>query len=301
MREIHVVGSCNMDLVMQVTSLPAPGNTVLGGTFHQISGGKGANQAVAASRAGGHVVLHAALGSDGYGDELLSKYIADGIDCTNVVRDEANPTGTAIIIVDGSGENLIAVASGANMSVVSPGSPGNVGAYLLQGEINPDAMYTTIEIASKSRIPVILNNAPVIEVAEQYRSSIDVLIVNEHEAGMMSGRTVLCRETAEVACAHLCAQGYRQVVITLGAAGIVSSIGDQVLFQPAFPVIPVDTTAAGDTFCGAFTARYVAGDAFVDAIRYAAAAAALSTLTVGAQSSIPNHARTAAFLESRST
>ena len=301
MREIHVVGSCNMDLVMQVTSLPAPGNTVLGGTFHQISGGKGANQAVAASRAGGHVVLHAALGADGYGDELLSKYITDGIDCTNVIRDTANPTGTAVIIVDGSGENLIAVASGANLSVVPPGTPGNVGAYLLQGEINPDAIYTTIESASQYQIPVILNNAPVMMVPEHYRRFIDVLIVNEHEASMMSGVSVLCRDTAEHACAHLCAQGYRQVVITLGAAGIVSSIGDQVLFQPSFPVIPVDTTAAGDTFCGAFTARYVAGDAFADAIRYAAAAAALSTLTVGAQSSIPNHAQTAAFLASRST
>jgi len=287
-----------MDLVMQVTGLPAPGNTVLGGTFHQISGGKGANQAVAASRAGGKVVLHAALGGDGYGDELLSKYIADGIDCTNVIRDTGNPTGTAVIIVDGSGENLIAVASGANLSVVPPGTSGNVGAYLLQGEINLDAIQRTIEIASQSRIPVILNNAPVITLSEQYRSSIDVLIVNEHEAGMMSGLAVLCQETAKLASAHLCAQGYRRVVITLGAAGIVSSIGDQILFQPAFPVNPVDTTAAGDTFCGAFTARYVAGDAFADAIRYAAAAAALSTLTVGAQSSIPNNAQTAAFLAS---
>ena len=301
MREIHVVGSCNMDLVIQVTGLPAPGTTVLGGIFHQISGGKGANQAVAASRAGGNVVLHAALGSDGYGDELLDKYIADGIDCTKVIRDTGQPTGTAVIIVDGSGENLIAVASGANMSVVPPGTSGNVGAYLLQGEINPDAIHKTIEIASQARIPVIFNNAPVMMVPEQYRSSIDVLIVNEHEAEMMSGIAVLCRESAEHASAHLCAQGYRRVVITLGAAGTVSSMGDQVEFQPAFPVNPVDTTAAGDTFCGAFTARYVAGDTFVDAIRYAAAAAALSTLTVGAQSSIPNNAQTAAFLASRST
>jgi len=298
MPEIHIVGSCNMDLVMQVERLPAPGNTVLGGTFHQISGGKGANQAVAASRAGGTVVLHAALGADVYGDELLRQYITDGIDCTNVLRDVNNATGTAVILVDGNGENLIAVASGANLSVASPIPSANVGAYLLQGEINADAIFQTIEIASQSHIPVILNNAPVISVPERYRSCVDVLIVNEHEAGTMSGVRVHSKESANAALTQLCAQGFGSVIITLGAAGIVWSTGDQHYYQPAFLVNPVDTTAAGDTFCGAFATRFVAGDVFGDAIRYAAAAAALSTLTVGAQSSIPDDSRVAAFLAS---
>ena len=284
---------------MQVERLPAPGHTVLGGTFHQISGGKGANQAVAARRAGGSVVLHAALGKDGYGDDLLRKYIAEGIDCTNIIREPNNATGTAVIIVDGNGENLIAVASGANLSVVPPDPSSNIGGYLLQGEIRPEAIYKTIVAASQAGIPVIFNNAPVIAIPERYRPCIDVLIVNEHEAGIMSDCVVSSREDATNALLCLCAQGFRCVIITLGAAGIVWSTGDQQNYQPAFLVNPVDTTAAGDTFCGAFTARFVAGDTHSAAIRYAAAAAALSTLTVGAQSSIPDDSRVAAFLASR--
>ena len=284
MREIHVVGSCNMDLVMQVATLPAPGHTVLGGSFLQISGGKGANQAVAAKRAGGTVVLHAALGDDAYGDELLSQYVGSGIDCSNVIRVPNCPTGTAVIVVDGRGENLIAVASGANVRVSPPPPMNNVGAYLLQGEISPEAIFKTIDVASQNNIPVIFNNAPVVSIPERYRPGIHVLIVNEHEASMMM---------------VLCEQGYGVVVITLGAAGIVWSCGDVVSFQPAFIVNPVDTTAAGDTFCGAFAARFVAGDSLTDAMQYASAAAALSTLTMGAQTSIPSDDAIVGYLASK--
>jgi ribokinase len=280
MREIHVVGSCNMDLVMQVATLPDPGHTVLGGSFLQISGGKGANQAVAAKRAGGTVVLHAALGDDAYGDELLSQYVGSGIDCSSVIRVPNCPTGTAVIVVDGRGENLIAVASGANVHVSPPSPTTNVGTYLLQGEISPVAIFKTIDMASENNIPVILNNAPVLHIPERYRAGIHVLIVNEHEASIMS--------SAELASMVLCEHGYGVVVITLGAAGIVWSCGAETFFQPAFIVNPVDTTAAGDTFCGAFAARFVAGDSLTDAMHYASAAAALSTLTMGAQTSIPS-------------
>lgn len=288
MREIHVVGSCNMDLVMQVATLPAPGHTVLGGSFLQISGGKGANQAVAAKRAGGTVVLHAALGDDAYGDELLSQYVGSGIDCSNVIRVPNCPTGTAVIVVDGRGENLIAVASGANVHVSSPTPMNNVGAYLLQGEISPEAIFKTIDVAYENNIPVIFNNAPVLPIPARYRAGIHVLIVNEHEASMMTDSVVNDRPSAECAAEVLTRQGFRLVIITLGAAGIVWSCGEVVSFQPAFIVNPVDTTAAGDTFCGAFAARFVAGDSLTDAMQYASAAAALSTLTMGAQTSIPS-------------
>ena len=288
MREIHVVGSCNMDLVMQVATLPAPGHTVLGGSFRQISGGKGANQAVAAKRAGGTVVLHAALGDDAYGDELLSQYVGSGIDCSNVIRVSSGSTGTAVIIVDGRGENLIAVASGANVHVSPPAPSSHLGAYLLQGEISPEAIFKTIDVARENNIPVIFNNAPVIPIPARYRPGIDVLIVNEHEASMMTDSDVNDRASAELASMDLREQGYGVVVITLGAAGIVCSCVGDTFFQPAFIVNPVDTTAAGDTFCGAFAARFVAGDSLADAVHYASAAAALSTLTMGAQTSIPS-------------
>lgn len=273
---------------MQVATLPAPGHTVLGGSFLQISGGKGANQAVAAKRAGGTVVLHAALGDDAYGDELLSQYVGSGIDCSNVIRVPNCPTGTAVIVVDGRGENLIAVASGANVHVSSPTPMNNVGAYLLQGEISPEAIFKTIDVAYENNIPVIFNNAPVLPIPARYRAGIHVLIVNEHEASMMTDSVVNDRPSAECAAEVLTRQGFRLVIITLGAAGIVWSCGEVVSFQPAFIVNPVDTTAAGDTFCGAFAARFVAGDSLTDAMQYASAAAALSTLMMGAQTSIPS-------------
>lgn len=284
---------------MQVARLPAPGHTVLGGSFLQISGGKGANQAVAAKRAGGTVMLHAALGDDAYGDNLLSQYVGTGIDCSNVTRVSNCPTGTAVIVVDGRGENLIAVASGANVHVSAPTHVHNVGAYLLQGEISQEAIFKTIDVASQNNIPVIFNNAPVVSIPERYRAGIDVLIVNEHEASNMADSVVNHRNSAELASTVLCDQGYSVVVITLGAAGIVWSCGDETFFQPAFIVNPIDTTAAGDTFCGAFTARFVAGDSLADAVYYAAAAAALSTLTMGAQTSIPDDAAIVGYLATK--
>ncbi|MEY3602790.1 MAG: ribokinase [Armatimonadota bacterium] len=299
MREIHVVGSCNMDLVMQVAELPAPGHTVLGGSFHHVSGGKGANQAVAARRAGGSVVLHAALGMDAYGNELFHLYEADGIDCSHILRDAHHPTGTAVILVDRRGENLIAVASGANLSVMPPTFVSNAGVFLVQGEVSPETIYGTIDLAVDACIPVILNNAPVVEIPESRRASVDILIVNEHEAGMMTNAEVTNRATAESAISLLRDQGYPCVIVTLGAEGVVCSHGDEMLFQPAFHVNPVDTTAAGDTFCGAFAARYVSGDSLATAIAYASAAAACSTLKFGAQSSIPDVAQTDEFLASK--
>lgn len=301
MRDIHVVGSCNMDLVMQVENLPAPGHTVLGGSFHHVSGGKGANQAVAARRAGSSVVLHGALGMDAYGDELIHLYEADGIDCSHVVRVTGHPTGTAVILVDGRGENLIAVASGANACVKPPKSATNAGVFLLQGEISAETIYGTIDLAVHTSIPVILNNAPVVDIPESRRASVDILIVNEHEAGIMTHSEVTNLTSAECAISLLRAQGYPCVMITLGAGGVLCSHRDEMLFQPAFLVNPVDTTAAGDTFCGAFAARFVSGDSLTAAIAYASAAAACSTLTFGAQSSIPDVDETDAFLASKPT
>lgn len=301
MHEIHVVGSCNMDLVMHVESLPATGHTVLGGTFQQVSGGKGANQAVAAKRAGGNVVLHAAVGMDEYGDALLRQYNNDGIDCANVIRDAHHQTGTAVILVDVRGENLIAVASGANQHVKAPQNLTNAGVMLLQGEIQIQAIYDSLLLAGESDIPVILNNAPVVTIPEMYRSAIDFLIVNEHEAGMMTETVISDRQTAFAAASRLHSDGYRRVIVTLGADGVICSSGDERLYHPAYDVNPVDTTAAGDTFCGAFATRYVYGDTLTAALAYASAAAARSTQRLGAQSSIPTSLEIDQFLAANPT
>lgn len=287
-----------MDLVMQVAKLPEPGHTVLGGNFHQVSGGKGANQAVAARRAGAKVVFHGALGMDAFGDALLRGYLSQGIDCSRLRRDSDHATGTAVILVDSDGENLIAVASGANMHVKTPISNKNVGVFLLQGEIGLSTIYETITLGSATKTPVIFNNAPVINIPERYRGMIDILIVNEHEAGMMTETIITDRVTAETAIRLLRDQGYPCVIVTLGAAGVVCSSDNGYIFQPAFDVQPVDTTGAGDTFCGVFAARIVDGDSLAAAVSYASAAAACSTLTLGAQPSIPDCAETDAFLVS---
>lgn len=284
---------------MQIAKLPAPGHTVLGGNFQSISGGKGANQAVAANRAGGSVVFHAALGMDSYGDELIRLYEADGIDCSHILRDSNLPTGTAVILVDACGENLIAVASGANVSVSPPTSADNVGVFLLQGEVSPATIFGTIDFAVQASVPIILNNAPVVDIPESYRPLIDILIVNEHEAGLMTNIEVNDRTSAENVVFRLRSHGYPCVLVTLGAGGVVCSYGDEMLFQPAFHVNPVDTTAAGDTFCGFFAAQYVSGESLAASIAFASAAAACSTLTFGAQSSIPNVAQTREFLATK--
>jgi ribokinase len=236
---------------------------------------------------------------DAYGDELFHLYEADGIDCSHILRDAHHPTGTAVILVDRRGENLIAVASGANLSVMPPTPDTSAGVFLLQGEISTETIYGTIDLAVDACIPVILNNAPVVDIPESRRASIDILIVNEHEAGMMTNAEVTNRASAESAISLLRDQGYPCVIVTLGAGGVVCSHADEMLFQPAYLVNPVDTTAAGDTFCGAFAARYVSGDSLEAAIAYASAAAACSTLKFGAQSSIPDVAKTDEFLASK--
>jgi ribokinase len=295
MREgrILVVGSLNADLVVPVAACPRPGETILGGVPQRHLGGKGANQAVAAARAGGRVALVGRVGCDDAGEALLAGLALDRVDATSVSRD-AGPSGLAIIFVDGAGENAIVVVPGANAGLTADalGDEPRAGTalVLLQLEIPVDTVAAAVVRAAQRGIPVLLNAAPAHrDLPEALLGAIDVLVVNEHEAATMAGASC-CTDPDEAArlAAELCGRGPRRVVITLGAAGLVWHAADgDAGRMSAFPVDAVDTTATGDAFCGALAVRLADGAPWPSSLRFAAAAGALAATRPGAQPSLP--------------
>lgn len=297
---VLILGSVNTDLVIRSSRLPRPGETVLGGEFYQAAGGKGANQAVAAVRAAegqGRVAFIGAVGGDEFGKEARRALLAEGIDCSNLKEVVAVPSGVALILVDERGENLISVASGAN-------------AHLLLGDIDaiPRSLFQQCKVflaclecplptverglarAKEHRLLTVLNPAPVEDVAavRKLLPLVDLLTPNELELAALAGMTVDSLESAAAAARIVQSQGARQVLVTLGAAGsvLVGETGEAHLF-PAFPVTPVDTTAAGDCFSGSLAAALAEGQIILDAVRFASAAAAISATRRGAQPSVP--------------
>ncbi len=291
--KITVVGSANIDLIMKLPRLPRPAETVTGGEFLQAHGGKGANQAVAAARAGRQVDFVGCVGDDAYAPQILENLSAAGIDAGGVTRVPGVATGTALIMVNESGQNMIGVAPGANSRL----GPDQVAAcrariesaslVMLQMEIPAPAVMTALEIARKAKTPVMMNYAPAGTVPLQVSDSISVLVVNEPEAEALTGIPVPGRSEAETAAIALLERGPKAVIVTLGADGALAAEGDEVRHVPAFPVQAMDATAAGDTFCGALAAAMVEGRPLLDGVRFASAAAALSATRLGAQPSIP--------------
>ncbi|WP_454085945.1 ribokinase [Georgenia sp. Marseille-Q6866] len=285
---VVVVGSANVDLVVPVPRHPAGGETVLGGTLERHPGGKGANQAVAAARAGGaDTTFVGALGEDESGELLHASLAGAGVR-TDLVARVAEPTGTALISVDPGGENTIIVAPGAN-SLVTVGTEqaarvAEADVVLAQLEIPLEAIVAAAA-ARKEGALLVLNAAPSRELPEEVWSAVDVLVVNEHEAADLAGRGD-GTEPADLATALL-AQ-VPAVVVTLGGAGsLVAERDGEPVHVPAFPVEPVDTTGAGDTFCGVLAAALAGGATLADAARLAAAAGALATTAPGAQEAVP--------------
>jgi ribokinase len=302
---IFVVGSANTDMIVRVPRIPAPGETVLGGEFRTAAGGKGANQAVAAARAGGDVLLVAALGADAWGDAALQGYVEDGIDVNLVRRVPGAPSGVALILVDDRGENSIAVAPGAN-SQLSPRdveplarllSPGDV--VLLQLEIPLATVDAAARIARRHGARAVLNPAPALELPPELLASIALLTPNVSEAEQLTG--VPLQENAALirAADALHHRGVEDVLITLGARGVFASAGPLRERIPGFPVEAVDSTAAGDVFNGSLAVGLAEGRDWPDAIRFATAAAALSVTRVGAQPSAPRRAEIEQFLRAR--
>jgi len=290
---IVVVGSANTDLVVRVPRLPRPGETVIGGTFATAGGGKGANQAVAAARAGGHVVFVAKVGADAMGDAAIASYRAEGIDTTHVARDAASPSGVALILVDAAGENSIAVAGGANDRLL----PADVDrardaiaaadVLLVQLEVPLETVRHAAAIARAAGVPVILNPAPARPLDAGLLADVAILTPNETEAQLLTGRRGIDDESAAAVADDLVALGPAAAVITLGRRGAFLATAGAVRHVPAFPATPIDTVAAGDVFNGCLAVAIAEGRGLPEAVRFAAAGAAISVTRRGAQDSAP--------------
>jgi ribokinase len=290
---ITVIGSSNVDLIMKLPRLPAVGETVTDGLFTQVFGGKGANTAVAAARAGGRVTLVNAVGDDPFAPTMIRSFEADGINTSQILRVAGVHSGTALVMFDGGGRNYLAVAPGANYELM----PEHVDAcasiiasstmVLMQMEIRDQTIERGFRIASEAKVPVLFNWAPARRSTLRVDARMSVLVVNENEAAALAGIPVSDTTAATEAAGKLGSMGPQTVIITLGAQGAVVCDAGHVTIVPAFPVKAVDTTAAGDTFCGALGVALGGGLRLENAVRFASAAAAISVTRVGAQPSIP--------------
>jgi len=305
MKNILVVGSSNTDLTIKVPEIPRPGETLLGGAFQTFPGGKGANQAVAAARAGGNVVFIASVGDDTYGANAIKGYKLDNINTENIKICRTKPSGVAMITISGAGENAIAVAPGANHELFPADMEEAEEAFveadtmLVQLEIPLDTVQKAVELCREFSTRVILNPAPAAELPGEILEATDIITPNETEAEVLTGIAVKGEDDAALAADQLHRRGVGTVIITLGSRGAFLSdkkSGIRSLVQ-GFRVEAVDTTAAGDVFNGQLAVSLAEGLSLEDAVRTAHAAAALSVQKLGAQSSIPRREETDYFLE----
>jgi len=291
--KIVVVGSSNTDMVIKLERLPDPGETIIGGDFIMAAGGKGANQAVAASRLGGEVTLIARVGTDLFAKQAIQNFKEEGINTDYIVEDNANPSGVALIFVDRKGENSIAVASGANNRL----SEENVAAakeiiacahvMLLQLETPIETVRYAAHLASEAGVKVILNPAPAKQLDEALFRTITVLTPNENETELLTDVKVEDEESAKQAAQLLRKKGVTYVIITMGAKGSFLATEDRSVLIPTRKVTAVDTTAAGDAFNGALAYALAKEEPLDEAVRFANLAGASSATKLGAQPSLP--------------
>jgi len=301
-KKIVVVGSSNTDMVIKTPGIPRPGETVLGGEFFMAAGGKGANQAVAAARAGGEVVFIARVGDDIFGKQQVDGFIHDGINVEFVVRDKEAPSGVALIFVAPDGENSIAVASGANARLSAEDirrakqAIASASILLMPLETPLGTVREATEIASAAGVPVILNPAPAQALGDDILKQVTYLTPNETEAELFTGMTIIKKSDLAKAAEALLSRGIKAVLITLGAQGVYVATREKKELIPAFKVKAVDTTAAGDVFNGALAVALAENKPLSEAVRFANAAAALSTMKMGAQPSAPYRSEIEAML-----
>jgi ribokinase len=289
---ITILGSINMDLIATTERLPKPGETVAGNSFSTAAGGKGANQALAARRAGATVRMNGAVGEDGFAQPALALLTEAGTDLS-AIRRVSEPTGTALILVGGDGENMIAVVPGANGTATAGHAAAAVDALaagdilMLQLEIPVPAVETALTAARAKGLRTVLNLAPLIPDAPRLGRLADIVIANETEFERLAGQDDMTASDREAALARLHAETGQTLIVTLGGDGVIA-IRDGRLFRARGLIIePVDTVGAGDTFCGYFAASLDQGLDFEAALRRAAVAGSLACLKPGAQPAIP--------------
>ena len=292
MNKIVVIGSSNTDMVVRSERLPRPGESVIGGGFMMAGGGKGANQAVAVARMGHRVLFAAAVGNDMFGDAAVAAYKRFGIDTTYIARKDT-PSGVALIMVDGAGQNSISVALGANntltvedvMPALEQVESGDI--VLLQLEIPMETVDACVAVAAAKGARVVLNPAPAAVVSEHTLSKLYLITPNQTEAQTLTGVDVTDEATAQLAAQVLVSHGVERVVITMGSAGAYLYEDGKGVLIPACKVSAVDTTAAGDVYNGALCAALAEGLSLQDAQKFATKASAISVTSVGAQPSVP--------------
>ncbi len=290
---ILVVGSTNTDMVIKAAKLPAKGETVIGGTFLMTAGGKGANQAVAAARLGGQVTFVTKVGDDVFGRQSVQGFEKEGIDTAFVYRDSENPSGVALIGVDAEGENSIMVASGANATLIPDEATRAIDAItdgqwlLLQLEIPMPTVEAAIVYAAARGWKVILNPAPAQTLPPTIFKYLFAITPNESETELLTGIKVTDLETARQAAQQLFGAGVPNVIVTLGAKGVLVCNATGCKHMAAPVVEAMDTTAAGDVFNGALVVALAEGQALDEALVFACQAAAISVTRMGAQASAP--------------
>jgi len=299
------VGSLNMDLVVQMPEIPKLGETLLGGVFKMIPGGKGANQAVSAARLGAKVFMIGCVGIDTFGEKLITGLSNEGIDISNVFFHAEESTGVALIQVDSQGQNTISVASGANLCLTSSDvekalkSIGNFDALVMPLETPMETIWMATKIAFHKGAKVILNPAPAQTIDPALLSMIDFLVPNEHEIGLLNGSAQKSDpdmfQQAEILISH----GLKHLIVTLGSQGSVYFDGmtkEGVIFPP-YKVNTIDTTGAGDCFIGALAVGLCEGKTIASAAGFASAASAISVTRLGAQSSLPTRREVEEFMD----
>jgi len=305
--KVVVIGSYNTDLTIKTERIPRPGETIIGGIFSEGGGGKGANQAVAAARAGADVSFIARVGNDALGRVGVHRLIDEKIDTRFIFLDNDVPTGVAFIVVDERGENSIVVASGANARL----SPSDIdtaqdeifsaGVLLVQLESPIEAIRAAIKKSHERDTIVILNPAPAQSLEQNLLQEIDIITPNKVEAEMITGIKVTDEESLRSIVKKFFEYGIKNVLITLGSKGVFAGLPDIMKFAPAFKVCSIDSTGAGDVFSGSLAAFLSEGMPIEKAVKMANASASISVTRMGAQSSAPDRMEIENFIFTNSS
>lgn len=292
MKNICVIGSLNMDLVVNVDTMPKPGQTIIGSNFKEVPGGKGANQAVAMTRLNGNVSMIGKVGEDGFGQTLINSLKNDKVD-TTYIQTSKGATGVALITVDKNAQNSIVVSPGANFEVKEDDIDNNIEAIknsdivVLQLETPLNTIKYALNKAKELNKYTILNPAPAVKLDDEIIKNVDLLTPNETELEIISGVSIETEEDIQKAAQIMIEKGVKELIVTLGSKGSLYINKEKSMFKKAYKVEAVDTTVAGDSYTGALAVALSQDKNIEDAMDFASKVGALSVLKEGAQSSLP--------------